>query len=450
MFVTLPALLLVLDAWPLRRDRPWRALLAEKLPLVVVAMLASVVTFTVQRAGGAVGSIERYSPATRLGNAVVTYVRYIGKLLWPTDLAAFYPHPRAWPVLTVVVATALIAIMTVLVLGRRRAQPWLAVGWLWYLGTLVPMLGLVQVGGQSMADRYTYLPTIGLLIALAWALPRSLLGTFNGRLLLGSSTAALLVAMTLATHRQIDTWRDSTTLWEHALAVTANNHVARTNLAVELLAHGQRTRARQLLVEELKLRPADSVAHNTFAAILAGEGDRAGAIEHYQAAVESNPRYALAHRNLAAQLLAVGRHDEACEHFGRAIAVRPDDSMSRTLLGMELARQGRMSEALSQFQAAVEADPADVEAQMSLGRALAETGKLGEGLAHLDEALRLRPDLAEAHYHAGVALARGGDLAAASEQLRAALAINPDDHDARSALEQLQSRTRSASINPAE
>ena len=437
MFITLPAILLLLDAWPLRRDKPWRALAIEKLPLLVIAAAAGLVTLAAQQAGGAVATIERYSVLHRVANATVAYVSYIRKMLAPTDLAAFYPHWRTVAVGLVAIAIAALAMLTILAFLRRRTSPALAIGWLWFLITLIPMIGLVQVGGQALADRYTYLPMIGLAIAIAWSLPAM------PRIIVPASFIVLL-SLALLTRQQIGHWRDSVALWTHALGVTANNHVAHTNLAVELARLGNLPDAEQHYRAALAIRPEWSVAHNGLAVLLAGRGESDAAIDHYRTALRSNPRYAIAHRNLANQLLARGRNDEAIAHYQEAVSLRPDDATAHLLLGLALARRGEIASALGHFELAVRHDPADPEARLNLGRALSETGRPDAALRAFDEALRLRPDLSDAHYHAGAALLRLGRLDEAERRLRACLALAPADVEAQAALRHIASRRHSA------
>ena len=437
MFITLPAILLLLDGWPLRRERPLRSLAIEKLPLLVIAAAAGLVTLLAQQAGGAVGTIERYSMLNRLANAIVAYGAYALKTLVPTDLAAFYPHSRTIALGLLAIAIAALATLTILAILRRRTSPALAVGWVWFLVTLIPMIGLVQVGGQAMADRYSYLPMIGLAIAIVWSLPAM------PRVIVPASVIVLL-SLALLTRQQIGHWRDSISLWTHALDVTANNHVAHTNLAVELSRLGSLADAERHYRAALDIRPQWSVAHNGLGVLLAGRGESDAAIEHYRAALRSNPAYALAHRNLANQLLARGRNDEAIAHYQEAASIRPDDAKAHLLLGLALARQGEIASALGHFELAVQHDPADPDARLNLGRALSETGRPDAALREFDAALRLRPDLSDAHYHAGAALLRLGRLDEAELRFRTCLALAPADVDAQAALRHIASRRHSA------
>jgi tetratricopeptide (TPR) repeat protein len=411
MFVTLPAALLLLDHWPLRRNRPWPTLILEKLPLLAIALAASAATFLVQRAGGAVGSVERYPIWQRLANAAIAYFSYLAKLVLPTNLAVFYPHPRTLQVAMLIAALATLLTITALAIARRRAAPWLLIGWLWFLGTLVPMIGLVQVGGHARADRYMYLPMIGLLIAIAWSLPAM-------RRTSAVASIVLIVTLGLTTRREIGHWQNSVTLWQRAIAVTGDNYVAHTNLAVELARQRNAADAEKHYRDAIRIRPDWSTAHNGLGVLLAARGDTSGAIAAYESAIAARPDFALAHRNLARVLADQGRSDEAVRYFRRAIELRPADGKAHLLLGLELARRGDLPSARP----------------------------------HLERAAKLEPTSRDAQYYAGVAAAQSGDFTAAKEHLRTALHHAPGDKDAQAALDEVlaASRARSPSASVAE
>ncbi|MEA2709846.1 MAG: protein O-mannosyl-transferase [Phycisphaerales bacterium] len=406
MFITLPAVLLLLDGWPLKRERSWRALAMEKLPLVGVALAASIVTLFAQRAGSAVGTVARYSLLQRVANAVVAYAGYLTKTLVPADLSIFYPHPRSVQVGMLVVGVIVLGAVTALAIARRKSAPWVLVGWLWFLGTLVPMIGLIQVGGHAMALRYTYLPMIGLLIAVAWSLPR-LQQVPRASAVYAACAIVLVMTLSLMTRREIGHWRDSVSLWSHAIDATHNNYVAHANLAVEQARLGASMEAELHYREAIRIRPDWSTAHNGLGVLLASRGDVDGAIEQYEAALAARPEFALAHRNLANQLSSRGRSEEALGHYRRAVELRPDDAKAHLLMGLELARRG------------------DVAAARP----------------HLQESARLDPTSRDAHYYAGVACAEAGDFAAAGEYFHAVLRAAPGDAAAQAALDQVTAST---------
>ena len=421
-WITLPAVLMLLDFWPMRRvqiptdysrgagfpRRPVAALLCEKLPLVALSVASAVATLTAQRAGDALGTLDQYPPLTRLANAISAYACYLEKLIWPANLAVFYPRAPLAASLVGSAGVLLIALTTAAIV-RWNKNPGLTIGWLWFLGALVPMIGLVQSGAQSMADRFTYFPMIGLVIAIVWMLPRKPI-TF-------AAAGVAVLALALTTRAQISHWHDSVALFDHALAVTSDNHVAHNNLAIELTRLGKADEARRHYAEAIRIRPNYSTAHNGLGVLLARQGDAAGAIREYQLALAANSTYALAHRNLATQLISAGREAEAMPHLVRAVELRPADARARDLLGIQLAKRGDLREAVLQFDAAAAA------------------------------AMPLQPNLAaEANFHAGEVLARAGDLDAAAARFREVLRLFPGDRDARSALDQIAAHQRSASI----
>jgi len=405
MFVTLPAVLFLLDHWPLRRARPWRELAMEKLPLAGVALAATVATFIAQRAGGAVGSTDRFPVFVRIANAAVAYLTYLGKAIVPTDLSVFYPYPRTVQLTMVAGAAIALAAITVLAIRQRRSSPWMLIGWLWFLGTFVPMVGFVQLGGQARADRYTYLPVIGLLIAVVWSLP-----LMRWRRPLAVAAVMIVMTLTLMTRREIGYWRDSVTLWDRALAVTDENYVAHTNLAFELAQRGLEVDAEAHYQLALAARPNWWFAHNGLGVLLAARGDRDGAIDHYEKSLAIRPDFALAHRNLANQLAARGETQGALHHYHRAVALAPDDAFAHLLLGRELARSG------------------DVR----------------NGRQFLQRALRLNPKSRDAQYYAGAAAAMAGDFTAAKAHFGTVLRLDPGDTDARAALEQVNAAVAAA------
>ena len=376
-FVTLPALLLLLDAWPLRRAQSWRQLVIEKLPLAGIAIASSIATILVQRAGGAVGGIDRYPLVQRLTTACLAYLGYIAKTVAPTNLAIFYPQSRTPQTTMLAIALIVLAGVSGLVIARRRTAPWMLIGWLWFLGTLVPMIGLIQVGGQAMADRYSYLPMIGLLIAVVWSLPRMRRG-------MAAVSVIAIVALTATTWRQIGSWRDSVTLWSHAIEASDDNYVAHTNLAVELARRGgdfNLAQAEANYRAALRIRPDWSTAHNGLGALLANRGDIDGAIAAYRRAIEIRPDFAVAHRNLANQLASQGRSDDAIEHFRRALELRPADSKAHLLFGFELARRDDLPAAAEQFRAALRDAPDNKDAQAALDQVTAQARSRAASIA---------------------------------------------------------------------
>jgi tetratricopeptide (TPR) repeat protein len=380
MAVTLPVVLLLLDIWPLRRGPVW----IEKLPLFALSVGASVIAFLAQSGSGAVLSVDQLPLAARLANAIFSYAVYAGKLIWPSNLAVFYPFraPALWE--TVVAAVALAAI-TALAFCRRE----LLVGWLWFLATLLPVIGLVQIGMQARADRYTYLPSIGLAILLAWGLPRRREVAVAGIL--------LCVAWAVAAEVYLGAWRNSRTLFAHALEVTGGNYVAHNNLGVALQE----------------------------------DGEYEAATRQFQAALAIRPLYADAQGNLGESLLRAGRIDEAAPHIDAALRLRPDSPVWHVNLGALLGRRGQLEGAEAEYRRALELDSANAEARAGLGAILTDAGKPDEALPHLQEALRLRPDYADAHYNLGRLYGATNRPADAEREFREVLRLRPADAEAR-------------------
>jgi tetratricopeptide (TPR) repeat protein len=337
--VTLPFVLLLLDAWPLRRlqrdDDPRgfdrariRRALTEKWPLFALAVAASVVTLVAQRSGGALASLDHVALGERIANALVAYTAYLGKTVWPSGLAVFYPHPEEslpWP--QVAMAAAFLVGVTVLALVRFRRAPGFGVGWLWYLGTLVPVIGLVQVGSQAMADRYMYLPLVGLAIAVAWGVP-ALVPTGRARTPVLSSLAVVtLAALAGVASLQLRHWRDSRSLFEHAVRVTADNHVAHAYLGAALLDEGRTEEGVARLSEAVRLQPSFLAASNNLAWVLATSGD--DGVRNPVLAVPLAQRAAAITGGtdpdvldtLAAAYAAAGRFEEAVQAAERAVAL---------------------------------------------------------------------------------------------------------------------------------
>jgi protein O-mannosyl-transferase len=336
MVVTLPFLMLLLDWWPLQRMASGARLIWEKIPFFVLAAGISVVTFVVQKQTGVSTPVENLPLVARGGNALISYCRYLGKLFWPVDLAFFYPHPGVWPLAQVVLAGGLILGLTVLFIGQRRRHPFLLMGWLWYCGTLVPVIGLVQVGNQAMADRYCYVPSLGVLILIIWGICELTRRWRHYELALSVAGGAAIVLCFGMTRQQLEYWKDDETLFRHALEVTENNYFAHNNLGVTLEKKGQTDEA----------------------------------IRQYQEAIRLKPDFAETHSNLGAILGTKGQTDEAISQFQEVIRLAPDDATAHYNLGTAFGIKGQIDEAISQFQEAIRLKPDYAEARHNLAHAL--------------------------------------------------------------------------------
>ncbi len=301
MLVTLPAVLLLLDIWPLNRlvKRGWKWCLLEKLPLIGLAVGSAVITLIAQKGGGAVRSLEALSPWDRAGNAILAYAGYIAKMFRPIELAIFYPlRPEGITGPRVGGAALLIASVTVLVFLWGRSRPYFLVGWLWYLGTLIPVIGIVQVGSQAMADRYTYIPLIGLFIIIAWGLPDLLPMRQGYRLGLAGATAIAMVGIMTLTFQQVGYWKNSATLFAHTLRVTQNNALAHTHLGLALSQSGRLRAAIAEYQKALALSPIQPRIHNNLGVALYRSGEASAAVAHFRAALAIRPDFSDAQHNL--------------------------------------------------------------------------------------------------------------------------------------------------------
>jgi len=371
MLVTLPFVLLLLDVWPLGRATAGRRLVWEKLPLLALATAASVVTFLVQQRGGTVTDIESLPLGLRLQNVLVSYAAYVGMTLWPARLAAFYPYPASFPAWQVVGAFGLLVATSLLAWVVRR-HGYLPVGWLWYLGTLVPVIGFVQVGNQALADRYMYVPLVGLLLVVAWGVP-DVLARWPGRRLVLPIGAGLVIAACMVRARaQVGHWRDDATLWEHALAVTSGNHVAHNSVGNLLMRQGKVDEAAAHYLEALRARPGFSLAHNNLGVALAAQGRFGDALDHYAEALRLDPGYADAHHNMGLALAKLGRGEEALVQLEEAVRLKPNGAEFHRVLGVMLAAQGRTAEAIAHYREALRLDPGDERARRAFEDATKE------------------------------------------------------------------------------
>jgi tetratricopeptide (TPR) repeat protein len=431
MIVTLPFVLLLLDVWPLRRPPGiW-----EKLPFFALSAAGAIVTYVVQRHSGAVEALAALPVGRRVENAVVSYVVYIAKTLWPTRLAVFYPYPIDIPLWQAALAAVALAGISILVLRSFRAYPYLAVGWLWYLGTLAPVIGLVQIGAQARADRYMYVPMVGLSIMLAWGAAAWLRRVPRGRTAVAVLAAAACLSCAALARTQVQYWRNSESLFRHALAVTGGNYMAHNNLGIALEEiPGRLPEAIAHYQSALRINPGCAEAHNNLGnarAQLPGRLPEAAA--QYEAALRIRPAYLAAHLNLGTLLMRTpGRVPEAIAEYHTAVRLDPNNAEAHNNLGSAWAQlPGRLPEAIAEYRAALRADPDYAEAHKNLGNALAQfPGRLPEAIGEYEAALRAKPAYAEAHYNLAVTLGEAGRTPEAIGEYEAALRVNPDYEEA--------------------
>jgi tetratricopeptide (TPR) repeat protein len=473
MLVTLPFVLLLLDYWPLGRlPRGLAALVKEKIPFFILAVASSVVTFLVQRTGGAVSSWTEVPLGARVGNAFISYVRYLGKIFWPRGLSPLYPHPGYWLWWQIAGAVVLLAAITAGVIWRGRSQPYLAVGWFWFLGMLAPTIGLVQVGIQSMADRYSYVPAVGVFIMVVWGAHEGLGARPGGRWVLGIAAALAVGACLVLTPQQVEYWRTGETLFQHAVEVTDNNYLAYNNLGFDLSNRGETKKAMAEFQRSLEINPnydearnnlgfafaalgrfkeatneyikALSLnsnlteAHNNLGVALGSLGFADAGIHEFQVALQENPNHPGARNNYGVALAKKGKLDEAIEQFRLALAAQPNYISAHSDLGNALALKGDFAGAIGEYEICLGIDPKDAPVQNNLANVLAQQGRLDEAAAHYRKALEFQPQNPEAHFNLSLCLARQGRRPEAEEQCALALQQRPDYPDAQRELEALR------------
>lgn len=453
MFVTLPFVLLLLDVWPLGRlnvpgsaDRPiapvqnkfpatlW-PLVIEKLPLLVMSAVSCVITIMAQRQGGAIRTLEFTPIGPRLANAAVSYGQYVIQTFWPVDLAVMYPYQHdlaSWQVAGA--AVALLAVTVFVVLQARR-RPHLLVGWLWFLGMLVPVIGLVQVGDAGRADRYTYFPLIGLFIMIAWSIPAPKPGRASASIAAAGACGVVLALLALRTAVQVRYWANTRTLFERTLEITGDNALAHYNLGTWFLESNDSSAAAGHLREAARINRRSPQILTNLGLALKDQGEVDQAIDLYRQALAIRPDYAEAYHSLGSALVAKGKLDEAAWCYRQAIALTPDSFESRFNLGQALIFQGRVEEGVAACEEAMRLRPYLALPRVTLAEILFTRNRFDLAVVQFEQALRLEPENAEVHNNLGVALARLGRIPQAIDHFQQALKIKPDYAQARLNLE---------------
>lgn len=410
VLVTMPFVLLLIDAWPLRRATlatadlaRWRSLVFEKIPLLIPVAAAAWFTVVAQQSIGAVSAAEAIPPGLRLENIVVSYSTYLVKTIWPASLAVFYPYPAVIPLWKVAASVILLGSLSLLAWQQRRRRPFVTTGWLWYLGTLVPMIGLIQVGSHARADRFTYLPLIGVFIIVAWAVAEFAATRRLPARIAGAAACVVVLVASVAARAQVSVWRNSETLWTHALAVTDGNFRAYAGMA----------------------EVADA------------RGDSARAVNFYKEALRLAPDEAEWHVNLGMLHFKRSEFTDAALSFQRALQLRPDDAETENNLGAVLVRLDRPAEAVAHLQRALSLEPGYAFARRNLGLARANAGDLSTGATDLIEALKLSPNEAQWHFELAAMLGRMNRVGDAVQHLREAVRLDPAHAAARELLAQL-------------
>jgi len=469
--VTLPFLLLLLDWWPLGRwsaaGAPPHRLWVEKLPLFLLAAASAVVTLYFTGAGGVIVSLAALPLDRRVAAAVLSAVGYLGKMLWPANLAIFYPHAPAFPPLgTIALSVATLAALSLLAIRQARCRPWIAVGWLWYLIALVPVIGLVQAGSHAMADRYTYLSGIGVVLAIVWTGAGFARGRPAARITATVATVAAVACLTPAAWRQTRLWSDEVLLFRHATRVVARNAAAHSHLGSVLVRRGDLAGAEEQFLLSLEADPGFSGSHANYAFLLYRQGKNVEAREHAERAMAISPgagtRFKLpellatidqaesteARRAVdlrfreGARLAGEGRDAEAAAAFTAVLAADPGHAAALNNLGALHARGGDLERALLLLLRAVEVRPDYAEGRYNLGNVLVAAGRLEEAEASYLEALRLKPGSADIAANLGVAQERRGRPADAAASYRQALRIDSGNGIAAAGLARLRESPR--------
>ena len=419
MLVTLPIVLLLIDYWPLNRfphprdeiledpsigstalqgksTNPVIRLVLEKLPLICLAVAVSLVTIIAQAKGGALLSLA-LPIKVRIANGMVSYISYIGKTIWPQSLSMYYPHPLdTLPMWKIAGAALLLIAITTVAVRARRKRPYLIVGWLWYLISLLPVIGLFQVGMQAMADRFTYVPGIGLFIIIAWGATDLLSGWRHRQITLSLMAGVSIAGAIILSWSQVQLWQNERTLYEHTLRVTKNNWIIETNLGASLLKIGKIDEATLHFSEALRISPDLVAPLNHLGFILLDQGKYQEASEHFLKIIQAQPYNAKAHAGLGKVLQRTGRLEEATEHLLKAVQINPYNVEAYNDLGGALIQQGRVQEAADYFSKLLQIFPDSVVGHNNMGVTLAQLGKMQEAGEHFSEALRIKPDSTEA------------------------------------------------------
>ena len=399
MLVTLPFLLLLLDFWPLGRNRLATAsrLVLEKIPLLVPIVISSCLTFMAQQSSGAVKALESFSLTVRIANAFVSYVSYAVKAIWPHNLTVFYPHPgNTLPLWQVFGAILLVGGASFMAIHSLKKYPYIAVGLFWYLGMLVPVIGLVQVGPQAMADRYTYIPITGLFIVITWGFSDLLTQRHYQKIVLALFAVIILSALTVSTFFQLGYWRNSVALFERAVSITENNCLAHNNLGAALLEERKFYAAVLHLKEALRIEPGCRAALYNIGAALSAQGKLDEAILHYNDVLKINPKDAIVHNNLADALSAQEKLDEAVLHYNKALKIDPDYAGAHGRFGSLLIKQNKFKEAMFHLTEAIRINPDYAETYNNIGVVFSRLNKFKEASTFFSKAIQVKPDFTEA------------------------------------------------------
>jgi tetratricopeptide (TPR) repeat protein len=424
MLVSLPFVLMLLDYWPLQRfsqpaaagrsptqDRPpsksaVRLIILEKLPLVGLSAASAVITLFAQK--DVLEPVQKFPLTLRIGNALVSSVAYAWQTIWPANLTVFYPYPTALPALEVMGAISLLVAVIVYAIAARGRRPYFITGLAWYLIMLLPVIGIVQVGAQARADRYTYLPQIGLCILATWAVADLTSRRQSARKILAIAGIAVLMSLAGQAWFQTQYWRDSETLWRHTIAVTGDNDVALNNLGAVLFKQGKEDEGSALFEAALRVEPDNPSVHDNLAKALLKKGEVQEAMKHYNEMLQIEPASAPAHVGLGKALLRQGRIDEALRHDKEAIILDPDLADAHLELGNALVQKGEIEMARSQYRKMIELQPVNPAGYFNLAVAFHREHRLQDAITYYQKALALKSDFPKAREYLAEALRESG------------------------------------------
>lgn len=413
MLVTLPFVLLLFDYWPLERllyssttnkNRYQKVsslyLILEKLPFFLLAGVSIYISSLSAQHHGIIVSAESVSMKLRVANALVSYVKYIGKMIWPKNLAVFYPFPDTLPIWQILGAVLFLICISILVFRALRTKPYLAVGWLWYIGTLVPAIGLIQAGlWPAIANRFAYVPLIGLFIIIAWGVPDLVARWRYKKIVLAATATVLLLIFTAASRSQNRYWANDIALFKHSLDVTNDNDVAHQKLGEALAAQGKTDEAVRHYYEALRIKPDLVAAHLNLGVALREEGKINEAVEHFSMALRAEPDCAEAYYELGVTLEKQGNFDAAVKHYSEALRIKPEFVKGHNNLGIVLSHQKKDKEAIYHFEEALRIDSGYADAYYNLGIIYANQKNIEKAILHYKKALRFNPNMTHALYN---------------------------------------------------
>ncbi|MGA2026167.1 MAG: tetratricopeptide repeat protein [Syntrophobacteraceae bacterium] len=403
-----------------------RPLLLEKIPLLALAALSCIVTYVAQKKGGAVGSIEVFPPGVRIANAVVSYIIYIGKTIWPSNLAVFYPYPGLWALWQVLGAVLFLGAVTFAVIRTVKRFPYLAMGWLWFAGTLVPVIGIMQVGSQAMADRYSYIPLIGLFVMAAWGIPELLKKWRYRKEALFASSALILACLLIVAWIQAGYWLNNIVLCDHALKVTSQNDTIYVNRGDAYYRLGNLWQAIEDFDKAVEINPKNAGAYSSRGVTYAKLGDHRQAISDYDRVIEINPKYPEVYNSRGVAYSKLGNNRQAISDYDMAIEINPEYADAYNNRGAAYGELGNNRQAISDYDRAVEINPEYAEVYYNRGAAYGELGNHRQAISDYDRAIEINPEYADAYSNRGAAYGILGNQRQAISDYDRAIEINPE------------------------